>query len=86
MVNELTSVIGYCQTHAMIIVFFWPMITGVISLFYNWLDRYPRCHAVLAILVKAGFDLPSMLDAFKRLLTGQSVRSQKLENISKGTS
>jgi hypothetical protein len=55
----------------------WPILTAIISLFYGYLDKIPRVHAVLAVLVKAGVDLPAILDALKRLVTGQSLASQK---------
>ena len=49
----------------------WPVITAAISLIYNLLDGVPRVHAALSILVKAGLDLPGMLDAIRRLLSGE---------------
>jgi hypothetical protein len=48
----------------------WPLITAVLSLVYNYLDRFPRVHAVLEIGVKAGIDLPAILEALKRFATG----------------
>ena len=63
--------------NAATVLLFWPILTAVISLFYNYLDGIPRVHAVLALMVKAGLDLPGILDALKRLLTGQSVAAQK---------
>lgn|ERR1700690_1114723 len=68
------------QTVAIILAM-WPMITAVLSLFYNRLDKIPRVHAVLAILVKLGIDLPAMLDALKRLISGQSVQGQRADIV-----
>ena len=60
-----------------LVLLMWPLITAIISLFYGYLDKNPRTHAILAILVKAGVDLPAILDAVKRLVTGQSIASQR---------
>lgn len=66
-----------------LVLLMWPLITAIISLFYNRLDKIPRVHAVLALLVKAGVDLPSILDAVKRLLSGQSIASQRAVSLMK---
>lgn len=56
-----------CIAHPAIAI---PIGTGLISLFYNKLDSYPRGHALLSIFVQAGFNLPGILEAFRRLWTG----------------
>lgn len=61
----------------------YPLITALISLVYNKLDGIPRVHAFLAILVKFGVDLPAILDAVKRLVTGQPVAAQRAAKVSK---
>lgn len=52
------------------VLLFWPILSGLISLVYGYLDGMPRVHAVLSLFVKAGLDLPGILDAVHRFLTG----------------
>ncbi len=66
----LSNVLTWTHAHAFEILMLWPLITAIVSLFYKKLDSYPRVHAVLSSLVAAGLDLPKLLDALKRVLTG----------------
>ena len=61
------------------VLLFWPVLTGVISLFYNYLDGIPRVHAVLSLLVKAGLDLPGILNAIQRAITGLTPAEKEAE-------
>lgn len=65
------------------ILLLWPIVTALISLVYNKLDGIPRVHAFLAVLVKAGVDLPAILDALKRILTGQSAPAQRAAKVAR---
>ena len=67
------------------VLLLWPIVSALISLVYGYFDGIPRVHAVLALLVKAGVDLPAILDAFKRLVSGQSVMAQRAAKVAKAT-
>jgi len=45
-------------------------LTALASVAYKKADGYPRIHAILSILAGIGIDLPTILDAIRRLFTG----------------
>ena len=67
----MQAFLSWTHENAALILLVWPIVTGVVSLVYNYLDHMPRVHAVLSAFVSAGLDVPSLMDALKRLLTGQ---------------
>jgi hypothetical protein len=64
MMPVLMSFLAFMKANPML---WWPLATALISIFYNKLDKIPAVHAFLSVLVALGIDLPSMLDALKRL-------------------
>lgn len=56
--------------NAAMMLLLWPLVSGAASLLYGFLDRYPRWHAVLSALAKAGLDLPALLDDLRRIWNG----------------
>jgi hypothetical protein len=48
--------------------------SAVASCFVSKLDKYPRMHALFSLLSHAGVNVPGVVNAVTRLVTGQAVK------------
>lgn len=67
----MTTIVSWVHANPDLFVVLWTALTAVLSLAARALSAFPRVHAALSLLSALGIDLPKILDAVKRLLTGE---------------
>lgn len=65
--NYVLQFFALCQSHPAAT---FMVLGAVVSCFYKYLDKYPRLHAFFEVLAHAGVNVPGVVNALGRLLTG----------------
>lgn len=66
----MVNIVSWVQANPILFTALWTVLTAAVSVAVRALDAFPRAHAVLSLLAGLGLDVPKVLDALKRILTG----------------